>query len=103
MSKRKSKLQPKQPRRKHSDEFKQEAVKLVLDQGMSVSQVAINLGINVSMLHTWVRRLESENSNVSQAGEEQMEIARLREENRRLRMERDILKKATAFFANEKN
>ena len=103
MSKRKSQAKPKRARRKHSEEFKQEAVKLVFDQQLSVAEAARNLGIHPNLLRNWKRRFEAKNEDESLTEDERMEIARLRAENRRLRMERDILKKATAFFANEKN
>ena len=99
----KRKPAPKRKRRKHSEEFKREAVKLVSDQQLSVAAAARNLGIHPNLLRNWIQRFESENEDASLTEEERMEIARLRAENRRLRMERDILKKATAFFANEKN
>ena len=99
----KRKAVPKRKRRKHSDEFKREAVKLVSEQQISVAAAARNLGINPNLLRNWIRRFESENEDASLTEDERMEMARLRAENRRLRMERDILKKATAFFANEKN
>ncbi len=92
----------KRERRRHSDEFKREAVKLVTEQGLSVAQAARDLDVNENLLRTWKRKFADE-SEESLSESEQMELARLREENRRLRMERDILKKATAFFANEKN
>ena len=99
----KRKPAPKRKRRKYSEEFKREAVKLVSDQQLSVAAAARNLGIHPNLLRNWIQRFESENEDASLTEEERMEIARLRAENRRLRMERDILKKATAFFANEKN
>lgn len=92
----------KRDRRRHSDEFKREAVKLVTEQGLSVAQAARDLDVNENLLRTWKRKF-SDASEESLSESEQMELARLREENRRLRMEREILKKATAFFANEKN
>ena len=101
MSKRKAKPRPKRKRRNHSEEFKQEAVKLVSDQQLSVAAAARNLGIHPNLLRSWKRRIEAESEDLTE--DERMEIARLRIENRRLRMERDILKKATAFFANEKS
>ncbi len=103
MSKRKADTKQKQKRRKHSDEFKREAVKLVFDQQLSVAEAARNLGIHANLLRSWKRRIEAETEDRSLTEDERMEIARLRVENRRLRMERDILKKATAFFANEKS
>ena len=92
----------KRERRRHSDEFKREAVKLVTEQGLSVAQAACDLDVNENLLRTWKRKY-SVNAEDSLSESERMELARLREENRRLRMEREILKKATAFFANEKN
>lgn len=93
----------KSKRRRHSGEFKEQAVKLVTEQGYSVAEAARNLGINENLLRTWKKKLESESDGSGDLSEdERMEIARLRAENKRLRMERDILKKATAFFANEK-
>lgn len=92
----------KRERRRHSDEFKREAVKLLTEQGLSVAQAARDLDVNENLLRTWKGKFSDE-SEESLSESEQMELARLREENRRLRMERDILKKATAFFANEKN
>lgn len=101
MSKRKAKPERKRKRRKHSEEFKQEAVKLVSEQQLSLAEAARNLGIHPNLLRSWKRRMETENENLTE--DERMEMARLRVENRRLRMERDLLKKAAAFFANEKN
>jgi transposase len=93
----------KSKRRRHSEEFKREAVKLVTKQGYSVAEAARNLGVHVNLLRTWQRKLSAEASEEQDLTEEErMELARLRTENKRLRMERDILKKATAFFASEK-
>ena len=103
MAKRKAKPIAKRGRRKHSEEFKREAVKLVLDQQLSVAEAARNLGIHPNLLRSWKRRMEAEDEGKTLTEDERMEIARLRAENRRLRMERDILKKAAAFFANEKS
>ncbi len=103
MSKGKAKRNPKRTRRTHSEEFKREAVKLVFDEQLSVAEAARNLGIHPNLLRSWKQRIEAENEDGSLTEDERMEMARLRTENRRLRMERDILKKAAAFFANEKN
>jgi transposase len=90
-------------RRRHSEEFKREAVKLVTEQGYSVAEAARNLGIHVNLLRTWKQKFGREATEEQDLTEdERMELARLRAENKRLRMERDILKKATAFFASEK-
>ena len=101
MTKRKTNTKLKRKRRTHSEEFKREAVKLVCEQQLSVAEAARNLGIHSNLLRSWKRRMEAEQEDLTE--DERMEMALLRAENRRLRMERDILKKATAFFANEKN
>jgi transposase len=93
----------KRPRRRFTDEFKVEAVRLVLDEGRSVMSVARSLDLTPSALRLWV---EGERANRSQGKtglttEERNELQRLRKEVRNLRMERDILKKAAAFFAKE--
>jgi len=91
-------------RRRHSEEFKREAVKLVTDQGYTLAEAARSLGLDASLVRSWRQKYAPEQNGVPKMPEsEQEELGRLREENLRLRMERDILKKATAFFANEKN
>ena len=91
-------------RRRHNEEFKREAVKLVTDQGYTVAEAARSLGLDASLLRSWKLKYGSEQNGVKKMQEsDQEELGRLREENRRLRMERDILKKATAFFANERS
>jgi len=92
-------------RRQHSEEFKREAVKLVTEGGYTNAQAARSLGIHENLLRNWRHKYspEEEKAMKDLTETEAQELARLREENRRLRTERDILKKATAFFANEKN
>ena len=90
----------KQNRRRFSDEFKEEAVKLITEQGYKVSEASRNLDINASMLRRWQRELSPE-SDGSIDADEKAELQRLRKENKTLRMEREILKKAAAFFAKE--
>ena len=92
-------------RKKYSQEFKHDAVKLVTEQGYRVSEASRNLDVNTGVLRRWIKELEKDKA-VAFPGNgrmtpEQEEIKRLREENRRLLMEREILKKAAAFFANE--
>lgn len=89
-----------QTRRRFSDEFKEEAVKLITEQGYKVSEASRNLDINASMLRRWQRELSPE-SDGSLDADEKAELQRLRKENTTLRMEREILKKAAAFFAKE--
>ena len=93
----------KRKRRNYTDEFKAEAVKLVTEQGYSLAVAARNLGVSANSLRNWKQQAEATGEDESMTEEERMELAKLRAENRRLRMERDILKKATAFFANERN
>ena len=88
-------------KRRHSEEFKREALKLV-EEGQSQADVARNLGIHVSLLGKWKAKYSVEESMSELTEDERLELARLRAENKRLKMERDILKKATAFFVNEK-
>ena len=94
-----------QKRKHYSKQFKIDAVKLVTDQGFNVSEAARNLGIHHSSLRRWKRQLESDGNKAfpgkGNLSSEKEELNWLRKENKRLRMERDILKKATAFFAKE--
>jgi len=90
-------------RRRYTSEFKAEAVRLVATSGRSVAQMARELGVNEQTLHNWKRQATSSDGSVVEPGRfaEQEEIRRLRRELARVTEERDILKKATAFFANE--
>ena len=89
-------------RRKYTDEFKDEAVKLVTEQGYKITEAARNLDIHDSVLRRWIKERSSEGEgNSSESGRTQAELKRLKRENERLRMEREILKKAAAFFAKE--
>jgi len=97
-------MEKQKPRRKHSDEFKKGAVGLVLDGGRTVIAVARSLGLSESVLFEWVRRAKVERTQgVPRVldGDERAELMRLRRENLDLRMERELLKKAAAFFAKE--
>lgn len=94
-------------RKKYTPEFKKDAVDLVIHQGYSCNEAARRLGIGSSMLSRWVREASAEDTALK-AGEPtpkelKDEIRRLRAENKRLEMEREILKKAAAFFAKEAN
>ena len=90
-----------QRKRNYTQEFKQEAVKRVTEQGYKVSEAARNLGLSRSMLGRWRREFDAETAGERLGGEEREELKRLRSEVKRLRMEREILKKAAAFFAKE--
>ena len=92
-------------RRKHSKEFKLEAVRLTTQPGASVRQTAENLGINANMLRTWKKQLGTDGAHAfpgnGRLKPDDEEIRKLRLELKRVREERDILKKATLFFAME--
>lgn len=83
---------------KYTEEFRQEAVKLVTEEGYSIAKAAKRLGVGSTTLGKWVNRSHSQGALTVN---NQEELKRLRKENRELRMERDILKKAAAFFAKE--
>jgi transposase len=91
------------PRRRFTDEFKAEAVRLVLDVGKSVTAVARELDLVASALGQWVKHARADRSHgrTGLTTAEREELARLRKENRILQEERDILKKAAAFFAKQ--
>ena len=86
-------------RRKFSKEFKVEAVRLVQNRGVSVSQAARDLDVGETVLRRWVRELMDAFPGLGKMKPEQEEIARLQKEVAKLKMERDILKKAAAYFA----
>jgi transposase len=89
-------------RRKYTREFKVSAVQLVNEQGYSPGQAAKSLGVDANSVRYWVKQLSSQADLAPKGkGAEAEELRRLRKENARLRMERDILKKAAAFFAKE--
>ena len=89
-------------RRKFTREFKLSAVKLVNEQGYSVGDAARSLGVEPGSVRDWVGKFSSE-AGAAPSGEGALraELRRLRKENARLLMEREILKKAAAFFARE--
>lgn len=88
-------------KRTFSREYKLAAVKKIVEQGQSYAEVAKDLGVKDGLLRNWRKKFEAEGVlNLSPATSVEEELRRLREENRRLKMEREILKKATAFFAN---
>ena len=93
-------------KKKHTLEFKQEAVKLITEQGYSQAEAAKRLGIAHANLSRWVKQLKHMNTvkvKKSILSDTQKELEVLRKENKRLKLEREILKKAAAFFANESN
>jgi transposase len=91
-------------RKTYNDEFKASAAKLVTEQGYSISKAAVSLGVDYGSIRDWVRKFApAPQASATDAPAEDLrrEVQRLRDENRRLLMEREILKKATAFFAKE--
>lgn len=92
---------------KFTKEFKLESVKLVTEQGYTQAEVATRLGIDARNISRWIKEatpVERTSQRKNQlTGNEQEELYQLRKEIKRLKMEREILKKATAFFVNEKS
>ncbi len=83
-------------------EFKAEAVRLYRASGRSLQEVAVDLGMTANSLREWVRRAEVEDgSGEGLTQDERVELSRLRRENKVLKEEREILRKATAFFVKE--
>jgi len=92
-------------RKKYSKQFKIDAVNLVLKQGFNIAEAARNLDINQGLLGKWKKEFEANQQEPFQKGgistPEQEELKQLRKENAQLKMEKEILKKAAAFFAKE--
>ena len=91
-------------RRSFSPEFKAETVKLVLEAGRSMSEVARELGLNLSSVSEWVQQAKADAGTGppgALTSEEKEELSELRRRVKRLEMEKEILKKAAAFFAKE--
>lgn len=91
-------------RRSFTEEFRAGAVRLVLDEGKSAGAVARDLDLTESALRNWVAQARADRTRGRSGGLttlEREELARLRKENRQLRLERDVLKKAAVFFAKE--
>ncbi len=85
--------------RKYTDEFREEAVKLVTEQGYTIIEAAKSLGITTKLLYNWKDKLTKQASGEALSKDERAELVKLTKENKRLLMEREILKKA--FFAKE--
>ena len=92
-------------RRAYTREFKLEAVKLIRDRGVGFAQASRDLGVHANVLRKWVADYEADPSQAfpgqGQMKPEQLEIERLRREVTKLKAERDILKKAAAYFAKD--
>ena len=103
MARMKDGSKPRRGRRQFTVEFKAGAVRLVLDEGKTIAQVARDLDVVASVLGTWVKRARADRTKgkTGLTTEERAELAALRKELRVVKMERDILGKAVAFFAKE--
>ena len=88
-------------RRRFTPEFKKDAVGLVTEQGCTVAKAARAVDVSENNLRRWKKELEQEATGERLNADERAELARLRRENKELRMEKEILKKASAFFAKE--
>lgn len=95
-------------RRKYTDDFKVDAVKQIVEQGRAAAEVAASLGISENLLYSWKRKLLAGGAELPKEG--QKSVLELERENRELKkklaqaeMDREILKKATAYFAKEEN
>lgn len=92
-------------RRSYTRDFKLAAVKLITVQGYSVAEAARSLGVGETLLRNWKQKLQAEGDQAfpghGRLPPLEEEVRRLRAENKRLQVERDVLKKATAFFAAE--
>jgi transposase len=87
--------------KRYTEEFKIEAVKQVTERGHSVADVAARLGVSVASLHGWIKRYSQSPQERQAQSSQQEEMRRLKAELRRVTEERDILKKAAAYFAKQ--
>lgn len=93
----------KQVKTKYNTEFRERAVKMVINSNKSTAQIAKDLGIKSTTLYSWVNKMKSSDISVVSQTNEQMfdELIRLKKELAEVKEQRDILKKATAYFAKE--
>jgi len=87
--------------KRYSEEFKIESVKQITDRNYSVADVATRLGVSRHSLYAWLKQYGSQSEEYRAKSEEQAELQRLRQELKRVTEERDILKKAAAYFARQ--
>ncbi len=91
----------KRQRRNYPEDFKRDAVALVTEQGYSLAEASRSLGVSANLIGRWKRDFEEQSGGNMLSQDEREELKRLRRENRELRMEKEILKKASAYFARE--
>ena len=89
-------------RKRYPDEFKMEAVKQVIDRGHSVADVAGRLGMTTHCLYAWIKKYGPDSVEHNAKTDDQAEIRRLKKEFKRTTEERDLLKKAAVYFANQR-
>ncbi|MFN8705605.1 MAG: transposase [Planctomyces sp.] len=89
--------------KKYTEEFRRDAVRMIESEGLTTAEVGRRLGVNANLLRKWRQTYGKKSETQAAQSDLEAEVRRLRDENRRLLMEREILKKAAAFFANEKN
>ena len=87
--------------KRYTEKFKEEVVSLVLERGYSVAEAAQAADVKPSLVYAWKYQMEDKFENREITSEEREELDRLRKENHELRLEKDILKKASAYFARE--
>jgi transposase len=85
----------------YTQQFKEETVALVTDQGYTVIEAAEAVGIRPNQIYNWKQRIADEATGARLTGEDREELLRLRKEVKKLRIEKEILKKASAYFAKE--
>lgn len=91
----------KKTRRSYTEEYKRDAVALSEERGYSVAKAAKSLGINENLIRRWKQEFRKQENGESLSSDEREELNRLRKEVRELRLEKEILKKASAYFAKE--
>lgn len=91
----------KRQRNSYTTEFKKDAVALAAEPGYSIPKAAKSLGINENLIRRWKQEFEPQDSGESLSQDEREELKRLRRQVRELEMEKEILKKASAYFAKE--
>ena len=87
--------------RVYTDEFKQSSVALLTEQGYTVAEASKSLGVDARLLYEWRKKVVRQQLSKGLPDDEKAELLRLRKENKRLLMEKEILKKAATFFAQE--
>lgn len=87
--------------KRYTEEFKSEAIKQITERGHSVADVANRLGVTTHSLYAWLKKYGHGSQHSAHLDDQQAEIRRLKAELKRVTEERDILKKATAYFARE--